>query len=76
MPGMNGYELAKALRKMENQSLGPIKLVAVTGYGQKEDKERALAAGFDLHLSKPVEMQSLRKAIDDLVPNINGTLFN
>ena len=70
MPGMNGYELAKTLRKMEGQSIGRLKLVAVTGYGQKEDKERALAAGFDLHLSKPVEMQSLQKAINDLIPDI------
>jgi len=69
MPGMNGYDLAKALRKTKDQSLKQVKLVAVTGYGQKEDKDRALSAGFDLHLAKPVNMQILRKAINDLIPD-------
>ena len=74
MPGMNGYDLADTLRKTADRSLKQVKLVAVTGYGQKEDKERALSAGFDLHLAKPVSMQILRKAISDLIPD--GTILS
>ena len=65
MPEMNGYELAKKMREIETAA-SPIKLVAVTGYGQKEDKERARRAGFNMHLAKPVTMQILKQAIDEL----------
>jgi PAS domain S-box-containing protein len=57
MPGLNGYELAKQIRK------GPlgttVTLVAVTGWGQDNDKARALAAGFNHHFTKPVEPERL-----------------
>jgi CheY-like chemotaxis protein len=57
LPVMDGYELARHLR----QRLGaePLRLVAVTGYGQKSDVERAFAAGFDDHLTKPVNIDLL-----------------
>lgn len=53
LPRLNGYELARRLRDMPatRQSV----LVAVTGWGQEDDKRRAREAGFDLHLVKPVE---------------------
>ncbi len=51
MPGMNGYELAQALRADETQHR-PV-LVALTGWGAESDVERAAAAGFDKHLTKP-----------------------
>jgi CheY-like chemotaxis protein len=52
MPGMNGYEVAQRIRA--DASLSPIRLIAVTGWGSDEDKRRALDAGFDAHLAKPV----------------------
>jgi CheY-like chemotaxis protein len=53
MPGMNGYEVARRIRaKPWKKSL---MLVAVTGWGQAEDKRRALEAGFDDHMTKPVD---------------------
>lgn len=52
MPDMSGFELAAALRALPGAS--PLKLYAVTGMGQKTDRELALAAGFDGHLTKPV----------------------
>jgi CheY-like chemotaxis protein len=53
MPGMNGYDVARAIRA---EAWGTaIRLVAVTGWGQDKDKHDALAAGFDAHLTKPVE---------------------
>jgi CheY-like chemotaxis protein len=51
LPGLDGYEVARRVRAL----LGPeIGLVALTGYGQPEDRQRALEAGFDAHLTKPV----------------------
>ena len=57
MPGMSGYELAREIRGL-NLPRRPF-LVAVTGYGQDSDKQEALAAGFDKHLTKPVGVATL-----------------
>jgi PAS domain S-box-containing protein len=62
LPGMNGYELAARLRTLPE--LAPIRLVALTGYGQAEDIERARAAGFDYHLVKPADLRALQRALD------------
>jgi len=53
LPGMNGYEVAKRLRGLPGWEA--VMLVAVTGYGQDEDRRRSCEAGFDHHLTKPVE---------------------
>jgi CheY-like chemotaxis protein len=55
LPGMDGFELARALRS-RNATIG---LVAVTGYGQDSDITAAHRAGFDLHLVKPAAMEAL-----------------
>jgi PAS domain S-box-containing protein len=57
LPGMDGYAVARTLR----QRFGPAALliVAVTGYGQPESRERSRAAGFDLHLVKPIDFDGL-----------------
>jgi PAS domain S-box-containing protein len=57
LPGVDGYEIARGLRNL----LGPrVLLVAVTGYGQPEDRARSRAAGFDHHLLKPVDFDALQ----------------
>ena len=57
MPDMNGYEVARQIRA---QPWGcTVYTIALTGWGQKEDKARALAAGFDQHLTKPVDPDEL-----------------
>ncbi len=57
MPDLNGYEVAERIR---HEAWGErIKLIAVTGWGQAEDKRRALAAGFNHHLTKPVDPSQL-----------------
>ena len=61
LPGMDGYELARRLR--ENPALEGIRLVALTGYGQAEDRERARAAGFDDHLIKPADSRALDQVL-------------
>jgi CheY-like chemotaxis protein len=53
MPGLDGYELAARLRAIPQ--LRDLLLVAITGWGQEEDRRRALAAGFDAHLTKPAD---------------------
>ena len=57
MPKLNGYEVAGAIRAQPWG--GRIKLVAVTGWGQEEDRRRTKAAGFDAHLAKPVDVDAL-----------------
>ena len=64
LPGKNGMELARDLRN--NEQLSDIKLIALTGYGQLHDRELIADAGFDLHLVKPINMETLNQAITDL----------
>jgi signal transduction histidine kinase/CheY-like chemotaxis protein len=54
LPGFDGYEVGRRIRALAGPS--PVVLVALTGYGQPEDRQRAQAAGFDVHLVKPIEM--------------------
>jgi CheY-like chemotaxis protein len=61
LPVMDGYELAQRLRA--NPVFPSLRLIAVTGYGQKEDRDRARAAGFDAHLAKPVAIEALMALI-------------
>jgi CheY-like chemotaxis protein len=64
LPGMNGYEVATAIRKIGE--LGSVFLVAMTGYGLDEDRQRALAAGFDRHLTKPADPSVLERLLASL----------
>jgi two-component system CheB/CheR fusion protein len=66
MPGMNGYEVAQKLRTM--RSCQGALVVAQTGWGQKEERERSAAAGFDRHLIKPVDLPTLQTIIAGLPP--------
>ncbi|MDF3021820.1 MAG: sensor hybrid histidine kinase [Steroidobacteraceae bacterium] len=61
LPEMDGYEVAHRLR--QRMALHPVILVALTGYGQREDRERALVAGFDDHLVKPVSFEELQRVL-------------
>jgi CheY-like chemotaxis protein len=64
LPRIDGYEVARRLRALQ-QSLGvKWRLIALTGYGQPEDVRRAEEAGFDTHLVKPVNVVALQKAIE------------
>ena len=64
LPGMNGYELAGRLRR--SPELAGSTLIALTGYGQAEDRQRVTNAGLDGHLVKPVEPAELLALIDRL----------
>ena len=62
LPGMDGYELA---RRLQSSGLRA-RYVALTGYGQASDRERSAAAGFHVHLTKPVQLDPLLDALKPL----------
>lgn len=63
LPGMSGYEVAKALRALPEGRA--VVLVALTGYGQPSDREKTAQAGFDAHLVKPVDPAVIESFLDD-----------
>jgi two-component system CheB/CheR fusion protein len=63
--GMTGFDVARELRRhTESRSL---KLVALSGYGRPEDKDRSEEAGFDAHLTKPVDVKTIGRVVGELV---------
>jgi PAS domain S-box-containing protein len=63
LPGMSGYEVAQALRARGSR----VHLVALTGYAQRSDVDRAKRAGFDSHVAKPPDVEELTRLVDQLV---------
>lgn len=61
LPQLDGYEVARRLRR--DPALRQPRLIAITGYGQVDDRDRAHAAGFDEHLVKPVDLRALTTAL-------------
>ena len=66
LPGMNGYEVAQRLR--QDGDLVGCMIVAVTGWGSEDDRKRAREAGFDGHLTKPVDPAAVRKILKECLP--------
>jgi DNA-binding response OmpR family regulator len=61
MPDLNGYEVARRIR---HEAWGkPINLIAVTGWGQDADKRRSHVAGFDHHMTKPIDFDVLKRLL-------------
>jgi len=65
MPDMDGYEVARRIR--EQPELSDVALVALTGWGQADDRRRSLSAGFDHHLTKPAGLDALRELLPVMV---------
>jgi CheY-like chemotaxis protein len=65
MPGMNGYEVCRELRKTQGDG---VRIVALTGYGQESDRSQSEAAGFDEHLVKPITLDSLQRVLGTVKP--------
>jgi CheY-like chemotaxis protein len=63
LPGFDGYEIARRIRSEGSAWARGVRLIALTGYGQAADRARALEAGFDVHLLKPVDPAKLRDLI-------------
>lgn len=66
LPGMDGYEVAKAMRA--EPSLAAVALVALTGWGSDNDQQRAMQSGFDHHLTKPVAFDRVNEVLEQLRP--------
>ena len=64
MPGLDGYEACRRLRAMSE--LPDTRIIALTGWGQEEDRQRAREAGFDEHLVKPVELSVIEATLRHL----------
>jgi CheY-like chemotaxis protein len=61
LPGMNGYDVARELRASPGSER--VRLIAMTGYGQDEDRRRTLAAGFDAHYVKPLSVEDIDEVL-------------
>jgi PAS domain S-box-containing protein len=64
MPGMDGYEVARRVRELPDSE--SVLLIAVTGFGQEDDRTRALGAGFNAHLVKPIDLNQLSATVTRL----------
>jgi CheY-like chemotaxis protein len=64
MPEMNGYQLAREMRLLSGYETVP--MVAVTGYSMFDDKERSIKAGFNAHMTKPIDPRALLDLIEQL----------
>jgi len=65
LPGMSGFELARAL--LATAGLETLKLIAVTGYGLAQARQRAIESGFKAHILKPIEFKRLEREIERLI---------
>ena len=70
MPGANGYEVASAMRERRGNG---VTLVALTGWGQEADRRRATEAGFDYHLTKPVDPNALNELLVEVALRAGST---
>jgi PAS domain S-box-containing protein len=66
LPKLNGYEAAREIRMRAGNR--PLTIIAVTGWGQDEDKQRSAEAGFELHLTKPIDATQLLAMLDGIQP--------
>jgi CheY-like chemotaxis protein len=73
MPGEDGYALIRQVRALAPEQGGLIPAVAVTAYASEEDAKRAIAAGFQVHLPKPVESSQLVAVLARLAGRIEET---
>jgi CheY-like chemotaxis protein len=71
MPGTDGYQLIRELRLRSSQQGGSVPAAALTAYARTEDRLRALRAGFQLHLSKPVQPAELITVVASLATRRN-----
>jgi CheY-like chemotaxis protein len=67
MPEEDGYELIRSVRALPVEQGGQVPAMALTGYASRRDKERALAAGYQIHVAKPVEQNDVIAAIASLI---------
>lgn len=67
MPGMNGYETAGAIRRLEQESVCSIPIIALSSDAMEEDRQKSLAAGMNAHVSKPFDIDALQELINGIL---------
>jgi CheY-like chemotaxis protein len=73
MPGADGYALIREVRRREVQTGRRLPAAAITAYAGNQDRERALAAGFDRHVSKPITHATIIEAVRAMCSGADGT---
>lgn len=63
MPGMDGYETARAIRRLENEPLSKIPIIALSSDAMEGDRERSIKAGMNEHFTKPIDIEALQELI-------------
>ncbi|MEO8358573.1 MAG: ATP-binding protein [Vicinamibacteria bacterium] len=72
LPGLNGYEVAQRIRGLEaSQKHARAKLIALTGWGSDEDKKRSREAGFDMHMTKPLDAEKIEALLNGFVSQLS-----
>jgi len=66
LPGDDGYSLIRQVRALDEESGGRVPAAALTAYAKDEDRHRAIAAGFQAHVTKPVELAQLASVVASL----------
>ena len=67
MPVMNGYEAAKAIRKLPDPSLSSIPIIAMTANAFEEDRQMALSCGMNGHIAKPIDVPKLMEVLGEIL---------
>lgn len=67
MPGMDGYETARAIRRLENEALSKIPIIALSSDAMEGDREKSLKAGMNEHFTKPIDIEALQELIDRIL---------
>ena len=67
MPGMDGYETARAIRRLEREAVSGIPIIALSSDAMEEDRRKALKAGMNAHVSKPFDIDALKELIDRIL---------
>lgn len=67
MPVMNGYDAAKAIRKLKNPDLASVPIIAMTANAFEEDKQEAIRCGMNGHIAKPIDIQHLLDTLDKIL---------
>ncbi len=68
MPVMNGYDATRAIRALDRSDAREIPIIAMTANAFAEDEKEALDAGMNVHLAKPIDIELLKKVINQYVP--------
>lgn len=67
MPVMNGYDAARAIRKLDNNALASIPILAMTANAFEEDKQEAIKSGMNAHIAKPIDIKNLIETLDSIL---------